>query len=89
MDKDTGTIVVLMERLEKQRLPRIFSMQEKVDAGEPLGDMDLDYLEKVMADAKRVIVLAEKHPEYQLIVSKVIELYNDITEKALKIENNS
>ncbi len=89
MDKDTGTIVVLMERLEKQRLPRIFSMQEKVDAGEPLGDMDLDYLEKVMADAKRVIVLAEKHREYQLIVSKVIELYNDITEKALKIENNS
>lgn len=89
MDKDTGTIVVLMERLEKQRLPRIFSMQEKVDAGEPLDDMDLDYLEKVMADARGAISLAEKHPEYQLIVAKVIELYNDITDKALKIENNS
>jgi hypothetical protein len=88
MDKDAGILVVLMERLEKQRLPRILSLKEKVDGGEPLDDLDLDYLEKMMKDAKKAMPLIDRHPEYQLLATKLIGLYNEITEKALQLEKS-
>ena len=89
MDKDTGTITVLMERLEKQRLPRILSLKEKVDGGTPLDEMDLEFLEKVMSDARKVMPLVERHPEYQALSVNVVELYKEITDKALQIEKSS
>ena len=88
MDKDTGILVVLMERLEKQRLPGILLLKEKVDGGEPLDDLDLDYLEKMMKDAKKAMPLIDRHPEYQLLATKLIGLYNEITEKALQLEKS-
>lgn len=88
MDKETGILAVLMERLEKQRLPRILSLKEKVDGGTPLDDRDLDFLEKVMKDAKKAIPFIDKHPEYQLLATKLMALYNEITEKALELEKS-
>jgi len=88
MDKDAGILAVLMERLEKQRLPRILSIKEKVDGGEPLDELDLDYLEKMMKDAKKAMPLIDRHPEYQLLATKLIGLYNEITEKALQLEKS-
>lgn len=89
MDNDTGTITVLMERLEKQRLPRILALKEKVDNGEPLDETNLDFLEKVFSDAKYVMPLLERHPEYQSLAMKMLALYKEITEKALQLERNS
>lgn len=86
VDKETGILTVLMERLEKQRLPRLLSIKEKVDAGTSLDDRDLDFLEKVMKDAKKAIPFIESHPEYQLLATKLMALYNEITEKALQLE---
>ena len=88
MDKETGILVVLMERLEKQRLPRILLLKEKVDGGTPLDDQDLDFLEKVMKDAKKAMPFIDKHPEYQLLATKLMALYNEITEKALQLEKS-
>jgi hypothetical protein len=88
MDKETGILAVLMERLEKQRLPRILSLKEKVDRGEALDELDLDYLEKMMSDAKKAMPLIDRHPEYQLLATKLIGLYNEITEKALQLEKS-
>ena len=88
MDKETGILAVLLERLEKQRLPRILSLKEKVDGGTPLDDQDLDFLEKVMKDANKAIPFIDKHPEYQLLATKLMALYNEITEKALELEKN-
>ena len=89
MDKDEGTIAVIIERLEKYRLPRILSIKEKLDGGGSLDDLDLDYLEKVMSDARHVMPLIEKHPEYQLLTMKILGLYKEITDKALQIEKGS
>jgi len=89
MDKEIGVLVVLMERLEKQRLPRILSLKDKVDGGQRLDELDLDFLEKMLKDAKKAMPLIDRHPEYQLLATKLIELYNHITEKDLKLEKGS
>ena len=86
---DTGLIEVLLERLEKQRLPRLLAIKEKVDGGHSLDDFDVDFLEKAMADARSFIPVIDRHPEYQPLAAKVMELYKTITEKALEIEKNS
>ena len=86
---DTGLIEVLLERLEKQRLPRLLAIKEKVDGGRSLDDFDVDFLEKAMADARSFIPVIDRHPEYQPLAAKVMELYKTITEKALEIEKNS
>ncbi len=89
MDKEIGVLTVLMERLEKHRLPRILSLKEKVDGGQALNEMDLDFLEMVMSDAKMALPWIDSHPEYQLLASKLVGLYNEITEKDLQLEKNS
>lgn len=86
---DAGLIEVLLERLEKQRLPRLLAINEKVDTGKPLDDMDLEFLESSIMDARKAIPLIDRNPEYQHLATQVIELYKNITDKALQIEKKS
>ena len=86
---DTGLIEVLLERLEKQRLPRLLALKEKVDGGESLEDVELDFLEKSIADARKLTPLIDRNPEYQPLAAQVLGLYKDISEKALQIEKGS
>ena len=86
---DDGLIEVLLERLEKQRMPRLLDIQKKVDGGNPLEDFDLEFLEMLMVDAQKSIPLIDRHPEYHALSAKVIMLYKDITDKALAIEKKS
>lgn len=83
---DIGLIEVLLERLEKQRLPRLLAIKEKVDEGISPDDIDLDFLEQSIADATRIIPLIDRNPEYQTLAGEVMTLYKDIAEKALQIE---
>jgi hypothetical protein len=86
---DTGLIEVLLERLEKQRLPRLLAIKEKVDGGHSLDDFDVDFLEMAMADARKLIPVIDRYPEYQSLAAKVMDLYKTISDKALEIEKNS
>ena len=49
--KDAGTIQALLDRLNKQRLPRLLAMQQKVDGGGLLDDVDMRFLQTVKKDA--------------------------------------
>ena len=88
-DMDLGLIEVLLERLEKQRLPRLLDIQKKVDEGTSLNDLDVDFLESSMKDANKLIPIIDRHPQYQKLAAEVMALYKDITDKALQIERSS
>ena len=86
---DEGVIAVLVERFNKQRLPRVLKLKVKVDSGEKLDDHDITFLEEVFKDANKVALLADRHPEYHELMAKAIHLYREITEQALKNEQGS
>jgi hypothetical protein len=86
---DTGVLYTLVERFNTQRLPRALDLKEKVDAGETLSDLDLQFLEEVFADANQMRPLAERHPEYHDLIARVIHLYKEIMDKALENEKKS
>ena len=83
-EKDEGLMTVLIERFEKQRLPRALALKEKVDKGEQLDDWDTEYLEAILEDAHQVMALVDKHPEYQDLYARAVHLYKSITDKALE-----
>ena len=86
--KDTGTAMALLERFRTQRLPRALKIKDRVDQGERLEDTDLTFLKEVLESAGQIQGLVERHPEYQEIYSRSVELYHDITTRALANEKN-
>lgn len=88
-DRDLGVITVLLQRLENDRLPTMFALQKKVDAGERLDDGDFEYLDRVLAEAKNAGLqpLLDRHPEYNELVARTFALYAQIIERALENEN--
>ncbi len=81
-DYDLGVITVLLERLEKQRLPRVLAIKQKVDNGDCLDDVDIEFFKAAFADAQNILPQVHQHPEYQELVGKIVQLYHDVIEKA-------
>ena len=86
---DAGVLYTLVDRFNSQRLPRALDLKEKVDAGETLSDLDLQFLEEVFADANKMRPLAERHPEYHELIARAIHLYKEILDKAMENQKNA
>ena len=83
-EKDKGMLMVLLERFNKQRLPRAQSMKKKVDAGELLDDYDHKYIKELQKDASEIKPIIERNPEYKELAVNIINLWNEIIEKDIE-----
>jgi hypothetical protein len=86
---ELGTIYALIERFEKQRLPRLLELKKWVDEGGVLSEADIQFMDQVMLDAQRTKRLIDRHPEWHKYCSEVIHLFGEIAEKALNNEKKS
>lgn len=84
--KDMGTMLALLERLNKYRLPRALELKTRVDGGARLEEHDIEFLERAFEDAQRARGLIVRHPDLHNLAARVIRLYHDITTKALENE---
>lgn len=88
ISEDLGVLMALGKRLTEQRLPKALVLKEKVDQGGRLDEYDIAFLEEVFADAQRITPIIERNPEFQDIAARVITLYKEITDQALKNEES-
>jgi hypothetical protein len=84
-----GVLEAVMQRFEKQRLPRILDIKKMVDRGEVLCKLDIEFLEEVFRDTQQYRHFVDEHPEFQKLYATVAHLYDDIAKKALDNENKS
>ena len=85
VSKDLGTLAVLAKRMVEERLPKALAMKARVDKGEVLNDADLAFLDEVVAGAQQNWDLL-KDPRVLEIAGRMVQLYKEITEKALENE---
>ena len=83
-----GVKEALIERFERQRLPRILALKAQVDQGSRLSNADLGYLEEVLDDARQNAHIIAELPSCQGLYAQVMHLYREITERALANEQS-
>ena len=86
---DQGIIQAIVDRMEKLRLPVALELQDKVNRGETLNDLDLEFLDNVLHDSQKIRGVLDKYPAWQPLAARMMSLYNEITTKALENEQGS
>ena len=89
MQADEGVAIVLLQRLETQRLPRLLALKEKVGEGKLLDDHEMTFLKEVLLDATKAKPFLDRNPQYKELAAQLFTLYKEITEQALENENSS
>ena len=87
LNKDIGVLTTLAQRLTDKGLPRALEIKERVDRGELLDDRDLAFIEQVFSQVGEIKPLIDRNPEYQDIAGRMMQLYKEITTKALANES--
>ncbi|MCK4708973.1 MAG: hypothetical protein KAU21_10190 [Gammaproteobacteria bacterium] len=84
--KHAGIVQSIVKEFETHRFPRLLRLKEKVDGGDAINDVDLDFLCKVIEDANRTMHMTANHPELHEFCQHVVHLYHEISAKALENE---
>jgi hypothetical protein len=85
---EIGVLTVVVQRLIEERLPRALSIKDRVERGERISDRDLEFLELVLDDARKVVPLLKRHPRYESVAADMGRLYQHIVARALENEQS-
>jgi len=80
--KDAGVEQALLAKLEQQVLPKTLGIQRRVDAGEKLTDSDIAFLNNVLKGLSRDEEKVESNPKWNTLYTRLVYLYDRITQKA-------
>jgi hypothetical protein len=80
---------LIIERFVKYRLPPLMKMKDEVHAGKVLSDGELELLRRILQRAHQFRKLVHEFPEYQDLVARIIDLFHEITELALRNEKEN
>ena len=81
-----GIEQALLAKLEQQVLPKTLGIQRRVDAAEKLTESDLVFLNSILKGLDRDRLKVENNPKWNTLYTRLIDLYNQITRKALENE---
>jgi hypothetical protein len=84
--RNAGVEQALLAKLEHQVLPRTMGIKRRVDAGEKLLDRDMAFLDNVLKGLHHDQPKVEHNPQWNTLYTRLIDLYNQITRKALENE---
>ncbi len=87
--QNLGVGIALLDRLTNYTLPRLQDLKQRVDAGERLGEEDLDFLREAMERTGVAHQLVSDDPVSQALYAKVVQFYHEITAQGLKNEQGS
>ena len=76
-------------RLEECRLPRMVVLKQRVNRGDKVSELDLDFLKLALEEGRHIESLVATHPGYRILASRRVSLYDEITRKALENEQHS
>ncbi|MCW9046790.1 MAG: hypothetical protein OQK46_01820 [Gammaproteobacteria bacterium] len=82
--KHAGIIQALIQEFELHRLPCLLCIKDKLDNGDVLSDGDIEFLHRVIDDARRTIPLTIYCTELHDFCMCVVSLFRDLTERALE-----
>ena len=84
--KELGVVAVLAKRMVDERLPKALALKERIDRGELLNGLDLNFLEQVVKDANEIMPKVKDDPRLLQVAGRMLQLYKEITTKALENE---
>jgi hypothetical protein len=84
--KNAGVEQALLAKLEQQVLPKTLGIQRRVDAGEKLTDSDIAFLNNVLKGLSRDKAKVGSNPKWNTLYTRLVDLYDRITQKALENE---
>ncbi|MCW8935112.1 MAG: hypothetical protein OQK98_10345 [Gammaproteobacteria bacterium] len=82
--KHAGIIQALIQEFDMHRLPCLLCIKDKLDNGDVLNDGDIEFLYRVIDDARRTIPLTIYCTELHDFCICVVCMFRDLTEKALE-----
>lgn len=85
-EEELGTVTAMLRRASRRRIPRLMRIKKAVDNGARLNSFQITFLTRVFRDAHDFLPYFDDHQELQETATKMVSLYHDITEQALKNE---
>ncbi len=88
-NREDGVSQAVIEDFVEHLLPRLMEIKAKVEAGEKLSEGDIEILDQAIDRPKKLGEFLEEHEQYKPLMAQVLNLYEEITEKALQNEQQA